>query len=84
MSRKTAEWRKKIGSQWTGSDKKTLTSGNRGKVDGLIPTQKVLSKGLKGVYNSEKKYHEAGKASNLVCSLPMSPEKEARIRKLVK
>lgn len=87
MSRKTVAWRKKIGRTWSNRGQKGRTethkSGNGGSIDGLIPTDRVASKGVKQIYDNVSGTFSPGKAGSSPCTLPMKPEKEARIRALV-
>lgn len=82
MSRRTILWRKKIGRSWSVKMKggsKTLTSGNGGSIEHIIPTTHVRGEGkyLKGVSD------RAGVGVGNTVTLPMTPEKEARVRRLV-
>lgn len=65
MSRFTVSFRKKIGAEWVDNRGRQHSSGNRGRVEGIIPRKVVKDK------------------NGNVCTLPMSAEKEQRIRSLL-
>lgn len=73
MSRKTVRWRRVVGTEWSDRNRRTHRAGNGGSVDAVLPTR---------VAHGSGRWLGKGQGRGNVCSLPMSPEKEERVRKL--